>query len=74
MDTLTLKIDNPAIIPSLRKVLSAIDGVVILPQRRSKSKTADVPNATTLKAIKDVKEGRTFKASSVDDLMHQCLD
>lgn len=32
------------------------------------------PNATTIKAIEDAKAGRTFKASSVDDLLKQCLE
>ena len=69
---MTIQIDDPSIIPSLRKVLGAIEGVVVLPQRKKGIKT-DTPNATTLKAIKDVKEGKTFKASSVDDLLTQCL-
>ena len=72
MTTMTIQIDDPSIIPSLRKVLGAIEGVVVLPQRKKGIKT-DTPNATTLKAIKDVKEGKTFKASSVDDLLTQCL-
>ena len=69
---MTIQIDDPSIIPSLRKVLGAIEGVVVLPQRKKGIKT-ETPNATTLKAIKDVKEGKTFKASSVDDLLTQCL-
>ena len=28
------------------------------------------PNQTTLKAIKEVKEGRTYRASSVSDMMN----
>ena len=72
MNTMTLQIDNPSIIPSLRKVLNAIEGVVILPQRKATA-AADEPNATTVKAIKDVRSGKTYKASSVDDLLTQCL-
>lgn len=30
-----------------------------------------VPNEETLKALRDIKEGRTFKAKSVDDLLEQ---
>lgn len=66
MTTMTLHIDNPAIIPSLRKVLSAIEGVTIAKQTRTKAET---PNKTTIKAINDAREGKTFKASSVDDLL-----
>ena len=73
MNTITLQIDNPAILPSLRKVLAAIEGVAILPQKRQSSVAVDTPNATTVKAIKDVRNGKTFKASSVDDLLTQCL-
>ena len=38
------------------------------------SSKTEVPNKTTLKAINDVKTGKTFKASSVDDLLSQCLE
>lgn len=34
----------------------------------------DVPNATTVKAIEDVRSGKIFKASSTDDLFKQILD
>lgn len=30
-------------------------------------------NAMTIKAIEDVKVGKTYKASSVDELLTQCL-
>ncbi len=74
MTTMTIQIENPSIIPSLRKVLNAIDGVAILPQRHKSVAKQDKPNATTIKAIKDAKAGKTFKASSVDDLINQCLN
>lgn len=73
METITLSISNPTIIPSLKRVLRSIEGVAIVPKQR-RSITIDVPNATTIKAINDVKAGRTFKASSVDDLLKNCLD
>lgn len=73
METITLNISNPSIIPSLKKVLRSIEGVAIVPKRR-KSIATDVPNAATIKAINDVKAGRTYKASSVDDLLNQCSD
>lgn len=34
---------------------------------------ADELNAITIKAINDVRAGKTDKASSVDDLLNQCL-
>lgn len=73
METITLNISNPTIIPSLKRVLRSIEGVAIVPKRR-KAMVTDVPNATTVKAINDVKAGRTYRASSVDDLLNQCLD
>lgn len=30
----------------------------------------DEPNRTTIKAIEDVKAGKTYKASSVDDMLN----
>lgn len=72
MATLTIRIDNESIIPSLQKVLEAMEGVVVLAleKRADKSRTL---NSTTEKAINDVKAGKTFKASSVEDLFNQCL-
>lgn len=32
-----------------------------------------MPNDTTVKAIEDVRKGKTFKASSTDDLFKQIL-
>ena len=42
--------------------------------RVAKSSKAETPNKTTIKAINDVRAGKTFKASSVDDLLSQCLE
>ena len=41
--------------------------------RRTKTEPvgADVPNATTIKAMEDARAGRVFKASSVSDLLVQ---
>lgn len=32
-----------------------------------------VLNSTTIKAIENVKAGKTYKASSVDDLLSKCI-
>lgn len=37
------------------------------------SSKAGILNKTTLKAINDVKTGKTFKASSVEELLYKCL-
>lgn len=52
-NTLTIQIDNPAILSSIRKVLNALDGVRVLPQRRSKTKKSGIDEA-----LEDVRKGR----------------
>ena len=52
-NTLTIQIDNPAILSSIRKVLNALDGVRVLPQRRSKTKKSSIDEA-----MEDVRKGR----------------
>lgn len=48
-----------------------MNGVKILYIRMQASEY--VPNATTIKAIDDVLNGKTFKVSSTDDLFKQIL-
>lgn len=48
-----------------------MDGVKVLNNRVRA--TEDVPNSTTAKAIEDVRKGKTFSASSTDDLFKQIL-
>ena len=71
MYTLTLQIENSSILQSLKKICSAMDGVKVLNNRVRA--TEDVPNSTTAKAIEDVRKGKTFSASSTDDLFKQIL-
>lgn len=72
MYTLTLQINNQAILRSLKKICNAIDGVKILKSSETCSEE-NAPNATTRKAIYDVRCGNTFKASSTEDLFQQIL-
>ena len=64
MQQITINIENPAILPSLRKILNAIDGVSIVPQRRQTG---------IEEAEEDVRKGRVYKADSVDDMFKQIL-
>ena len=64
MQQVTLNIENPSIWPSLRKVLGAIDGVSIVPQRR---------RSGIEEAEEDIRMGRVYKAESVDDMFKQIL-
>ena len=73
MNTITLQIENQSILPSLKKVLGALEGVTLLSARKTAARKAAL-NSTTIKAIKAVKAGKTFKASSADDLISQCLN
>ena len=52
-NTLTIQIENPAILSSIRKVLNALDGVRVLPQRRGKTKKSGIDEA-----MEDVRKGR----------------
>lgn len=72
MATVTIQVENNTVLRSLKRILSIMEGVTIIPSSRKKTEQDEL-NATTLKAIKEVKEGKTFKASSADDLLAQCL-
>jgi hypothetical protein len=64
MTQLILNIENPAILPSLRKVLNAIDGVSIA---KSMKKTRHKSELDL--AIEDVKNGMITRWESVDSLI-----
>lgn len=71
MTTMTLHIENPSIVPSLRKILGALDGVTVEMKKgtcrtRKVAETADIPNATTISAIEELESGK--------DAGEVCLD
>lgn len=72
MSTITIQVENNSVLNGLKKILSVMEGVTIISSKKSVT-DQDRLNATSLKAIKDVKAGKTHKASSVDDLLNQCL-
>ena len=57
MSTLTIQVENPAILSSIRKILNALDGVTVLPQRRSRAKKSGIDEA-----MEDVRAGRVSKS------------
>lgn len=61
MTTLTLHVSNPGILPSLKKVLSALDGVTIAETTRKKKSGLD-------KAQEDVEAGRLISYSNKEEL------
>ena len=65
MQQLIIDIENQDIIPSLRKILNAIDGVSIRRVRKKKSRIEE--------ADEDIAKGRVYQADSVDDMFKQIL-
>ena len=66
MTQLTINIEDKAILPHLKKILSAIEGVSIVPAKRKKKCGLE-------EALEDVKEGKVYHATSVDDMFRQIL-
>ena len=66
---MTIQVEDNTILLGLKRILKAMDGVTIVSSRKKTITDQDRLNATTIKAIKDVKAGKTHKASSVDDLV-----
>lgn len=66
MEQVIINVDNPSILPSLRKVLKALDGVTIVPNRKRKKSGIE-------EADEDVKAGRVYTAASVEEMFDQIL-
>lgn len=62
MTTLTLRITDASILPSLKKILGAIEGVTIEPTIKKKTEME--------KAHDDVKAGRLISYSSKEELFN----
>ncbi|MBR6030446.1 MAG: hypothetical protein IKP36_00610 [Bacteroidaceae bacterium] len=67
-NTLTIQIENPAIMSSIRKVLNALDGVRILPQRKSVAKKRGIDEA-----LEDVRLGRVSDTFSTPEEVFEHL-
>ena len=69
MTTITLNIDNPSIVPSLRKILNALDGVTIAKTTsKRKCKTVDDPNDTTIAAMREIESGNDAGEVNLDSM------
>ena len=66
MTQLTINIEDKSILPHLKKILNAIEGVSIA--KSSKTKKCGLNEA-----LDDVKAGRVHRAKSVDDMFKQVL-
>ena len=62
MTELTITVDNPALIPSLRKVLSSMEGVKIKANRRRKTAIEQ--------ALEDEAAGRVTEWKSAEDMFN----
>ncbi|MDE7412568.1 MAG: response regulator [Muribaculaceae bacterium] len=67
MTQITINIEDKSILPHLKKILNAIEGVSIAKPSKLKECGLD-------EAIEDVKAGRVHYADSVDDMFKQVLD
>lgn len=71
MTTLTLEIENPSILTHLKAVLKAIHGVKILNVNNVTSDDdvdSEQPNAVTIAAMKEAKEGNDAGVVCMDSL------
>lgn len=71
MSTLILEIENPSILTHLKAVLKAIHGVKILNVNNAVSEEdvdSEQPNAETIAAMKEAKEGNDAGSVCMDSL------
>ncbi|MBO5232756.1 MAG: hypothetical protein J6B33_00385 [Prevotella sp.] len=61
MSTIVLDIKDSTIIPSLKKILSRLDGVSIIPQKKKRKSGIEL-------AREDVVNGRVTEYNSVEEL------
>ena len=69
MEQLILNVENESILPLLRRVISAFDGVSITKKRSKKAEKTGLELA-----LDDVKNGRVTKWDSVDDMFNTLLN
>lgn len=66
MTLLTLRIDDPSILPTLKRVVKAFKGVSIAATEESDFGGID-------EALEDVRDGRVYSATSTDSLFNDIL-
>ena len=59
MEQIIINVENPSILPSLKRVLKAIEGISIVKAKKQKKSGLD-------EALEDVKEGRVTKYESAE--------
>ena len=75
MTQLVLNIEDKSILPSLKKILQALEGVSIARSVRSRrNKSMDITKTAAYKeAMEDKAQGRVYHAESVEDMFKQIL-
>lgn len=73
MDTVTIQVENPTILASLKKILNAMEGVTVIKSARKKKNKDITQTAGYKEAMEDKENGRTYHADSVDDMFKQIL-
>lgn len=61
MNTLTIQVEDQSVLAGLKKVLSAMSGVVILPTRKKKKTGME-------EAMDDIRNGRVTKYDSSEEM------
>jgi len=67
MTQLTITVEDKSILPNLKKILNAIEGVSVTKPMKKKHKTG------LEEAYEDIKAGRITHAESVDDMFNRIL-
>jgi hypothetical protein len=67
MTQIILKISKPSLVPSLKEILQAIDGVTIDKVISSKEQSG------IMKSLQDVKDGNVERFDTVDELMEDLM-
>ncbi len=67
MTQLTINIEDKSIVPHLKKILNALDGVSIAKPERKRKKSG------IEESYEDVRAGRITHCKDVDDMFHKIL-
>ena len=65
MTQLTVSIEDVSMLDQIRQTISLLRGVTSVTLKRQRKTGMD-------RAIEDIKNGRVYEASSVEDLINQC--
>ena len=65
MTQLTVSIQDASMLDQIRQAISMLRGVTSVTLKRQRKTGMD-------RAIEDIKKGRVYEASSVEDLINQC--